>query len=1375
MAAVQARLLQAEDAQDLSLLLDPAALVEAQRLTRLLDDQDVEGRCSLGWLHWQRYRASPEGRDQEDLNTALTMFTFCFVHDISDDALPEPLLPSLADAAVATAIAMHRRVVDSPEPAVVDATIRVWQHILIYTPADHPGCAVYLNNLGLALRARFERLGAVADLDAAIDAGRKAVEATPTDHPKRAGRLINLVLVLRARFERLGVVADLDAAIKAGREAVEAAPAGHPNRATALSNLGNALGARFRRLGAVADLDAAIDAFREAVEATPTDHPDRAGYLSNLGNALGAYFEGSGVVADLDAAIKAGREAVEAAPAGHPNRATALSNLGNALGARFERSGAVTDLDAAVDVSREAVEATPAGHPNRAGYLSNLGNALRARFERLGAVADLDAAVDVSREAVEATPAGHPDRAMNLSKLGSALRFRFERSGAVTDLDAAVDVSREAVEATPAGHPDRAGYLSNLGNALVARYKRSGVVVDLNASTDAFREAVEATPAGHPDRADYLSNLGIALRIRFEGSGVVADLDAAVKSGREAVEATPACHPDRADYLSNLVLALRARFERLGTVTDLDTAINAGREALEATPVGHPNRAAYLTNLGGALVARFKRLGAVADMDAAIDAGRKAVEATPTDHPNRAMHLSNLGNALAVRFGRLGAVADLDAAIDAFREAVEATPAGHHNRAGYLSNLGTVLGARSGMLGAVADLDAAIDAGREAVEAAPVGHHKRAMYLNNLGIALIVRFEQLGAVADLDAAIQAGREAVEATPTDHPDRAMHLNNLGNALAVRFKRSGAVTDLDAAVRALVMATEVGSAAPSVRVSAGRAAGGLLASSDPGRAAGLLEGAVRLLPEVAPRGLDRPDQQELLGGLAGLAGDAAALVLADLSAPVDERAGRALGLLESGRVLLLAQVMATRGDLTDLRALHPDLAERFTELRDLLDQPPSSSVWFATADTGSGPEQAMEARDRRRVAAELDLVLEQIRGLKGFASFALPPTVDDLRGQAGQGPVVTFNVNDHRSDALLLTEQGVTIVALPDLTPAVVIDRIEAFHQALADSSDSDPDADRAGAQQRVREILAWLWDTAVGPVLDALGYTGPPADGQEWPRLWWASGGLLSLLPLHAAGHHTPRDDPGHQARTVLDRVVSSYTPTIGALRYARQHTALPPKRAQTLIVAMPSTPGLERQGRLPAVTHEAALLQARLPQPILLTEPDTDTGTTGAGDHTPTKAAVFTHLAEITIAHFACHGESHPTDPSQSRLLLHDWQQDPLTVASLTPVNLDYARLAYLSACSTALTRNPQLLDESIHLTAAFQLAGFPHVIGTLWEINDKHSADIADAFYTRLTDSEKNVDTVRAAHALHATIRSLRDQLPLTPSLWAAHLHAGA
>jgi CHAT domain-containing protein len=116
-----------------------------------------------------------------------------------------------------------------------------------------------------------------------------------------------------------------------------------------------------------------------------------------------------------------------------------------------------------------------------------------------------------------------------------------------------------------------------------------------------------------------------------------------------------------------------------------------------------------------------------------------------------------------------------------------------------------------------------------------------------------------------------------------------------------------------------------------------------------------------------------------------------------------------------------------------------------------------------------------------------------------------------------------------------------------------------------------------------------------------------------------------------------------------------------------------------------------------------------------------------------------------------------------------------VTVSSLAAVTLDDAQLAYLSACHTAFAGNVDLMDEAIHLASAFQLAGFPRVIGTLWGIDDRLSVDIADAFYDALSTPDGAVDVDRAAVALHRTIRAIRDEMPATPSLWAAHLHAGA
>lgn len=247
---------------------------------------------------------------------------------------------------------------------------------------------------------------------------------------------------------------------------------------------------------------------------------------------------------------------------------------------------------------------------------------------------------------------------------------------------------------------------------------------------------------------------------------------------------------------------------------------------------------------------------------------------------------------------------------------------------------------------------------------------------------------------------------------------------------------------------------------------------------------------------------------------------------------------------------------------------------------------------------------------------------------------------------------------------------------------------------------------------------------------------------------------MSLLPLHAAGHHTERGQ--HHPRTVLDRVISSYTPTIRALTHARIHRAVTGSSPGMLVVAMPHTP---QASDLPGTQWEARLLTDHIPNTSVLAEGQA------------TREAVLAALPTSPWAHFACHGCSDIHDPSASYLLLHDHEERPLSVLDISRQRLQNAELAYLSACSTTVTR-PDLADEAIHITAAFQLAGYPTVIGTLWPIDDDVAVHMAEHIYTTLTTDSPNVD--RAALAVHHAIRHTRSQYPQTPTLWAAHIHVG-
>jgi hypothetical protein len=87
----------------------------------------------------------------------------------------------------------------------------------------------------------------------------------------------------------------------------------------------------------------------------------------------------------------------------------------------------------------------------------------------------------------------------------------------------------------------------------------------------------------------------------------------------------------------------------------------------------------------------------------------------------------------------------------------------------------------------------------------------------------------------------------------------------------------------------------------------------------------------------------------------------------------------------------------------------------------------------------------------------------------------------------------------------------------------------------------------------------------------------------WPRVCWISTGLLSILPIHAAGYHDVKEP-----RNTIDRVISSYIPTLKSLSYARQrhHNEVPGspvRRPKSMLVAMPKT---EDRSDLPFVEKE---------------------------------------------------------------------------------------------------------------------------------------------------------------------------------------------
>ena len=158
-----------------------------------------------------------------------------------------------------------------------------------------------------------------------------------------------------------------------------------------------------------------------------------------------------------------------------------------------------------------------------------------------------------------------------------------------------------------------------------------------------------------------------------------------------------------------------------------------------------------------------------------------------------------------------------------------------------------------------------------------------------------------------------------------------------------------------------------------------------------------------------------------------------------------------------------------------------------------------------------------------------------------------------------------------------------------------------------------------------------------------------------------------------------------------------------------------------------------------------------------------------------TKERFMDALRDHAHVHLACHAMTDIHSPGASRLLLADHTAAPLTVTDIAALHLPDSELAMLSACSTYEV-SPDLSEESLHLTGAFQLAGFRHVIGALWPVSDATAGDVTRTLYDQLTDGGRHVPrTADSARALHEAVRTLRERYPETPTIWASYVHTGA
>lgn len=560
-------------------------------------------------------------------------------------------------------------------------------------------------------------------------------------------------------------------------------------------------------------------------------------------------------------------------------------------------------------------------------------------------------------------------------------------------------------------------------------------------------------------------------------------------------------------------------------------------------------------------------------------------------------------------------------------------------------------------------------------------------------LALLERFDRDGDRQDLDEARKLAARLVDERGRGHPLYAVCLTVRARALAVSGER-------DAAAQCLREAVGDSSSPLQTRLAAAVSLGELGAGGSLS-----VEGygaAVELLPQMAWIGLRRDDQRWLLGRWQGVSTAAAAAAIAA------GRVAYAVEVLEHGRAVMWGQLARQRAGVEAARASDPALARRLAEIRAELDMPDD--------ETGRRLGQAGADVERRiRLGREWDQLSSQL-GESERRSYR------ELARAANHGPVVVVNASPQRCDAIIL---------LPDLDEPFLVPLDRLGHDELVEWAEQSGDPN--GRHQAMLNVIApRLWADLAVPVLAAL---TPHLRADR--RIWWCPTGPLTALPIHAAGHHTR---PGGPA--LLDEVVSSYTPTIGALlrSAARAATA----RGQ-LVVAAPQVPD---RPDLPEVAQESDEFLRHFPDAVSLN---------------PARVSdVLTRLRDAPWVHFACHADA-------SGLAVAD---GVVSLDQLADLRLTDAEFCYLSACSTAAP-DPRAYDEAIHLAALLHLQSYTHVVGTLWEVDSDKALEAAREVYRTLT-AHGSPDSTLAAQAVHNAAQTLRRLAPRNVDVWSSLLHIG-
>jgi tetratricopeptide (TPR) repeat protein len=1136
-------------------------------------------------------------------------------------------------------------------------------------------------------------------------------------------------------------------------------------------------------------MDASFTMEAMALHYLPPEHPGRGISNRHMGLLYQRKWEITKNPDDLNRSIHHYRRATQHGIVSDVIKSLWMSDLAAVLEFR-KLSDDLEEIEQCIDRSLEL----SGDHPSKAMCLYNKGYFLVTSAKRdsseyinqiMQACVYYEQSVSMCKTLITQTPRFGINYRQIFNNSGRGFHLKWELCGDISSINHAIECNKLAAHEYNGNGLWSWGFCRVQSQYLLDRHETTGADEDLAQASEAAENAIKTCGTSELRLGTCKWSLGKTRRRLYRNNVSQQTLQSAIDLFKESAELLPTDPSTQALVLNDLGLAYNMMFDHDTQAKYLEDATEAFHKALSILQSVQDDSASenirmVNNSLGFAMLQRYLYWKSENDLKASVSCYRRSLEGIDSTFRRYALRAGNLGYALQLLFTLKGDHGILNESQEYLSKALNAPTSPNKVVRNWLE---THMG--NAFLCGVSISASPLDTMRNALE-----HYDKALLdktipLQDQSVTLVNRAELLHKISELtrsredwEAAARAFTQLQEVVKPEHPLSAVWTYHRGTFLLESYNRG---VGPDVKILGLLALRDFQTSFTDSRVYLeARITSASIAASltfqihkDYPTARDFIGVALELLPSAIPFHEDRLAQLNSIRKFHYIPSSLTALSIA-----ADDPPSTIINRLESSRSIIWDRLVDVDSNsaIDVLRDVNEQLAEKFQNLQSKLARLPST----ITQPISLSNPNSLFSKDIARLQFQKDeedyrKLLVQIRSIDGMGDFLkIPENLTGLQNYAKTGPIVFLNASEYRCDALIITKEKLSIVALPQFEMKSITEYSVRFQYCLYNMSLDRTDASNM-AYQEYKIITQWLWYSAIKPILDSIDFSTYQGGSSGKPRLFWVSTGWASVLPLHAAGDYDASRKT-KECHCVHDMVVSSYITSLKTLTSMRQNALrfslddVMHQEQKALIVTMASTPGMDPKYNDLDVESERKAIETRVSQfmPVQILP-------------NPASKAVRFALESCTLAHFACHANANKNDPSKSAIQLMDRLRadgkvkdpPPFCVRTLLKLNLKRCQLVYLSACQTGANTDMMLRDEGIHIASGFHIAGVPHVISTLWKVFDKTSAELSGYFYQSLTENGEKLRFDSSPDALHMAIQKLRDQGE-EPLLWGAYVHSG-